>query len=92
MQVRSEDCYFWATQASAELDLLIFKNGQRVGFEIKYTDAPKMTASMHIAMDDLRLDHLFVVYPGDRIFPMADKVTAGGLSELVLELNNKLKF
>jgi predicted AAA+ superfamily ATPase len=60
-----DEAYFWATHAGAELDLLMFKHGRRVGVEFKRVDAPKMTASMHIAMQDLKLDALYVVYPGD---------------------------
>jgi predicted AAA+ superfamily ATPase len=60
-----DEAYFWATHAGAELDLLMFKHGRRVGVEFKRVDAPKMTASMYIAMQDLKLDALYVVYPGD---------------------------
>ena len=59
------EAFFWATHGGAELDLLVFHNGRRLGFEIKYTDAPRTTRSMRIAMHDLELDHLFVVYPGE---------------------------
>ena len=81
-QVRNEEAYFWATQNDAELDLLIFKNGKRIGFEFKYSDAPTITKSMHIALQDLNLDHLFVVYPGTMKFPMHEKITMCGLDAL----------
>jgi hypothetical protein len=58
------DAYFWATHAGAELDLLVTLQGKRYGFEFKYRDAPTLTKSMHIALQDLKLKHLFVVYPG----------------------------
>ena len=61
-----DEAYFWATHAGAELDLLMFKHGLRVGVEFKWVDAPKMTASMHIALQDLKLDALYVAYPGTR--------------------------
>ena len=61
-----DEAYFWATHAGAELDLLLFKHGLRVGVEFKRVDAPRMTASMFIAMRDLKLDALYVVYPGER--------------------------
>ncbi|MFZ4478328.1 MAG: ATP-binding protein [Rhodoferax sp.] len=60
-----DEAYFWATHAGAELDLLMFKKGLRVGVEFKRVDAPKMTPSMHIALQDLKLDALYVVYPGE---------------------------
>jgi len=81
-QIRPEDCYFWATQNDAELDLLIFKNGKRIGFEFKYTDYPKITKSMHIALQDLHLDHLYLVFPGNISFPLHEKMTACGLDVL----------
>lgn len=77
-----EDCYFWATQADAELDLLLLQNGKRLGFEFKYTDAPRPTKSIHIAYNDLKLDHVTILYPGKNIFPLTDYCTAVGLENL----------
>ncbi len=59
-----DQAYFWATHQGAELDLLLFKGGQRIGVEFKRADAPRITPSMRIAIDDLKLDALYVVYPG----------------------------
>lgn len=67
------DAYFWATQAGAELDLLVHWHGRRYGFEFKYGDAPGMTKSMHVAHADLGLERLFVVYPGVDAYPLAEK-------------------
>jgi len=75
----SEECYFWGTQAKAELDLLIIKNSKRIGYEFKYTDHPKITPSMRIACEDLKLEHLYVIYPGAETFPLAEKITARSL-------------
>ena len=58
------DAYFWSTHSGPEMDLVVFWHGQRLGFEFKYGDSPELTKSMHVAMDDLKLDRLFVVYPG----------------------------
>jgi hypothetical protein len=74
--------YFWATQADAELDLLVMYQGQRIGFEFKYTDAPKITKSMVIAQQDLKLDKIFVIYPGKQIFPLSEKIRACGLDAI----------
>jgi len=76
---QTEECYFWATQSKAELDLLIIKNGKKIGYEFKYSDKPKLTPSMRIACEDLKLDHLYVIYPGTLSFPIAEKVTVRGL-------------
>lgn len=70
------DAYFWATHSGAELDLLVFHQGKRLGFEFKYSDKPSTTKSMHIACEDLKLDHLYVVHPGQHTFPLHEKITA----------------
>lgn len=68
--------YFWRTQAGAELDLLLTHEGKRYGFEVKYSDAPGTTRSMHTAVADLGLDHLFVIYPGSERYRLRDRITA----------------
>lgn len=70
------EAYFWATQRGAELDLLMFRRGLRWGFEFKCTDAPGLTKSMHIALQDLKLEHLWVVYPGNRKYRLHERITA----------------
>jgi uncharacterized protein len=81
--LRPDESYFWATHQGAELDLLLFKGGRRVGVECKRADAPTLTPSMQIAMRDLRLDRLVVVYPGERRYALARHVDAIPLAELV---------
>lgn len=77
------DCYFWATQANAELDLLVHQDGKRLGFEFKYSDMPQMTKSMHIALEDLKLDQLIVIYPGDKSYHPQKNVFICGLNEYI---------
>ena len=81
-QIPSEDCYFWSTSNEAELDLLIFKDGKRLGFEFKYSDSPKITKSMMIALQDLKLDHLYIIFPGTLSFAMHENITACGFDAL----------
>lgn len=81
-QVDENSCYFWATHADAELDVIIFKNGKRFGFAFKYSDAPKITKSMRIAFDDLKLDSLTVVVPTETYFLLDDKIFVSGLSDV----------
>ncbi len=80
--LRPDEAYFWATHQGAELDLVLFKHGRRIGMECKRIDAPTLTASMRIAMNDLKLDRLFAVYPGERRYPLGDRAEAIGLAEL----------
>jgi hypothetical protein len=67
--------YFWGSHGGAELDLLLFQQGRRLGVELKYADAPGMTRSMHIALEDLKLERLWVVYPGSRTYDVHKLVT-----------------
>jgi len=80
---RPDAAYFWATYSGAELDLLMFRNEQRIGVEFKRSDAPTLTPSMRIAMSDLQLDALYVVYPGSRRYVLAERVEAVPLGSLV---------
>jgi hypothetical protein len=67
--------YFWATQSGAELDLLLLLDGARFGVEVKYADAPGVTKSMRIALADLGLRELFVVYPGRDAYDLDKRIT-----------------
>ena len=78
-----DEAYFWATHNGAELDLLLFKGGQRVGVEFKRADAPGLTRSMQIAMSDLQLDWLYVVYPGALRYPLGARMEAVPLAALL---------
>jgi len=79
---RPEAAYFWATHTGAELDLLIFKGGRRYGVEAKFQDAPRLTASMRIALTDLHLERLTVLYPGDLRYDLDRRVTVVPLAQL----------
>ena len=74
-----DEAYFWATHNEAELDILIVQDGRRIGYEVKYTDAPRLTPSMRIASRDLKLDELVVLFPGNQSFPLSDNIRAVGL-------------
>lgn len=83
---RPEECFFWATHAGAELDLLVVRGNRRWGFEFKYTAEPRTTRSMHTALADLRLERLDVVHAGDHTFPLADRVRALSLGQILTDL------
>jgi predicted AAA+ superfamily ATPase len=72
---RNEELSFWATHAGAEVDLFWQAQGKNWAVEIKYADAPRLTPSMSSALRDLDLTHLWVLYPGDRTYPLAPQVT-----------------
>lgn len=68
------NAYFWATHGGAELDVLVTRGTRRIGFEAKWSDAPKMTKSMHQALNDLDLTKLYVIYPGPKPYRLAPRV------------------
>ena len=81
--MQPDQAYFWATHQGAELDILLLKDDRRVGVEIKRTDAPAMTPSMRIALDDLHLEQLVVFYPGTMTYELGPKVSAIPIDALV---------
>jgi len=86
--VSPDEAYFWATHNGAELDLMLVKNGLRIGVECKRSDAPRLTPSMRTALSDLELDRLVVIYPGIQRYSLAEGVDVLPLVELagLLEL------
>ena len=76
------EAYFYRTQRGAELDLMLLRRGRRWGFEFKCTDAPRTTKSMHVVIEDLGLEHLWVIYPGDREYPLTDTISALPLKKI----------
>lgn len=82
LEVEPEDAFFWATHAGAEIDLIIRRGGKLYGFEFKVSEKPAVTPSMTIALQDLGLEKIWVVYPGDLTFPLGDKIEALGYQQI----------
>ena len=80
---KPDQAYFWATHQGAELDLLLFKDQQRIGVEFKRSDAPGLTTSMRVALNDLKLDRLYVVYPGNKRYSLTSQVEVVPLTALL---------
>lgn len=83
----SEECFFWATHAGAELDLMIVRGRQRLGFEIKRTTSPAISPSMRHAMSDLKLDRIFVVHAGETTFSLSEKIIAVAFTNILNDLS-----
>jgi len=79
---RQRDAYFWATQGGAELDLLLLRQGRRIGFEFKYSEKPSVTRSMRVALDDLKLDMLTIVCPGSVQARLDPRIEVRGLQTI----------
>ena len=78
----AEDAWFWATHNGAELDLLLFRKGKAWGFEFKVDDGPTMTKSLHIALQDLNLEHAWVIHPGDKRYSLHENAEAIPLAQI----------
>lgn len=80
--VNPPQAFTWATHGGAELDLFLPMRGKRFGVEFKFTESPRLSKSMKVAVADLNLDHLWLVYPGRHSFPMDAKISAWPLKEI----------
>lgn len=83
---RPEECHYWATHGGAELDLLVCRGRQRLGFEIKRTAAPRVTPSMRAAISDLKLTRLDVIHAGDHTFQLREDIRAVAITRLMEDL------
>lgn len=82
-RLRAErDAFFYRTHAGTELDLLVVRGSKRFGFEAKHTDSPAVTKSMVVAIEDLDLEHLWIVHPGERSVALGDRISSLPLREL----------
>jgi predicted AAA+ superfamily ATPase len=84
--LRSEECFFWGTHAGAELDLLVVRGRERLGFEVKLTSSPYITPSMRSAISDLKLNRLFVIHAGEKTFDLAGKIKAVAFLRLLKDM------
>ena len=71
-----DQCYHWSAHSGASLDLLLVAGARRYGFEVKRAEAPRRTASMAAAFEDLRLDRLEVVHAGTETYEIAPGMRA----------------
>jgi uncharacterized protein len=82
--VPHEEAFFWATHQGAEIDLVLRCGGALVGIECKRIDAPRLTPSIRNALDNLKLSRIVVLYPGNKRYPIADKVEAVPLQAIAV--------
>lgn len=82
LRLREDEAFFWGVHSAAELDLVFEKKGRLYGIEIKYAQAPSFTSSMRSALMELSLKHLWVIYPGDKEYPLDTRVTVTPLAAL----------
>lgn len=82
LQAGPDDAFFWSTHSGAEMDLVLRRGARLYGFEFKATESPKVTKSMRVAQQDLGLEHVYLVYPGDLSFPLAEGIEALGYRQI----------
>lgn len=79
---RDNEVFFYAAHSGVEVDLFFLDKGKKVGVEFKFKDAPRTTKSMHNAIEDLELDILWVVYPGDKFYQLTEKIFVLPITQL----------
>ena len=84
-KLKARETYSWGVHNGPSLDLLCFKEGRRLGFEVKYQDAPRLTRSMAAALEILKLDEFKVIYPGKLRYVLNEKIEVVPLEEWLLD-------
>lgn len=85
--IEPDEAYYWATHSGAEIDLILFKNGRRLGLECKRMDAPAATPSMRNALEDLKLEQIAVVYPGSKRYSLSNRINVVPLDMMAEGMN-----
>ena len=80
--LRENEAFFWGIHSGAELDLVFQRKGKLYGVEVKYAQAPSLTPSLHTAIQELSLQHLWVVYPGKEEYPLSRNVSVAPLANV----------
>ncbi len=80
--VPHDEAFFWATHQGAEMDLILRRGTELLGIECKRADAPRLTPSISVALEDLGLSRVAVIYPGIKRYPISERVEAIPLSQL----------
>jgi len=81
VSLQPDEVYFWATHQGAEIDLVLLTDQRFLGVEIKRSDAPTITSSMRVALKDLKLQRISVVYPGTKRYSISPEIEAVPLRE-----------
>ena len=85
-EARNQECYFWSTHSHAEMDLLIVRGNKKIAYEFKYSSQPKITKSIHSAIESLKLDKVIIIYPGDKNAPLSHEVEIYGLEKYLNDI------
>lgn len=83
--------WYWGTHSGAEVDLLLDPKGLNLGFEFKFSETVRTTRSMRMALEDLALNHLYIVYPGEDSFRIDEKISALSISDVAETVSGLLR-
>lgn len=76
-------------EAGAEIDLVVIRGRERLGFELKRTSVPSVTPSMRSALADLKLQRIDVVHAGDETWQLAPRIRAVALTRLERDIGTR---
>lgn len=82
LQLSDDSIFFWGVHTGAEIDMVFQKKGRLYGIEVKYSHAPSVTPSIRSAVEELSLSHVWIIYPGIKIFPLAKNITVLPVTKL----------
>lgn len=82
--------YFFRTYAGAEIDLIVDRKYERVGYEFKcsVSVSRKDWINLKSGLDDEHIDKGFLVYFGERNYPAADNISVVGAKKLLSNTEN----
>jgi uncharacterized protein len=89
LELTEDEIFFWAVHTGAKMDLIFGRQGKLWGIEVKYNESPRTTKSVYSAISELNLEHVWLIYPGNDVYPLDKKITAIGLNKLQDSLNLK---
>lgn len=81
---------FYRTMNGAEIDLVIERNGVRVGIECKSSLTPSVERGIYSCMEDLHLNVAYVAAPVSSSYFLKENICVMPLNELLSELKRKL--
>lgn len=77
---------FYRTVAGAELDLVVQEGSKKIGYEVKFSSAPKVSKGFWQACEDVGVDKAYVLAPVREGWQMADNVQVIGPHEVAATL------
>lgn len=80
--------YYYRTSNGAELDLVMVRGSEKLGFEIKVATAPKVTKGFYLACEDVAVSQAFVISRTDEAWKTSEGVIHTPVEKLVEVLSS----